>query len=123
MNKYITIFFACLVLSLGMRNVFIYSWFKVNQASIAKTLCMKKEIKDNDCGGCCVLKKSLEKENTGDGNMSLEQKQGEVVFCEIIFSVNQSTLFSKKDKTNWKQLSFPIFDGFSSSSYQPPEFI
>ncbi len=106
-----------------MRNIFIYTWFKVNQAAIARTLCVKKEIKNNDCGGCCVLKEKLEKENAGEGNMSLEQKQGEIVF--FVFQTIRSTFFfnNNYNKVFYNPYDASVLNGYYSTTFQPPDFI
>ena len=44
----------------------IYVNFKLNQEYIAKNLCIKKEIENNDCEGNCCLKESLEKQEKSE---------------------------------------------------------
>lgn len=41
--------------------MWIYVSFKINQDTIAKTLCVKKEIENNTFQGKCYFKKQLEK--------------------------------------------------------------
>jgi hypothetical protein len=36
--------------------------FEMNQAAIARTLCLQKEVVNNDCQGKCYLQRQLEKE-------------------------------------------------------------
>jgi hypothetical protein len=42
-------------------KTWIYVSFKINQAYIAKNLCVQKEIEGNSCKGCCQLKKEIKK--------------------------------------------------------------
>jgi hypothetical protein len=42
-------------------KVIVFGHFLVNQEEIATTLCEKRFEKDNSCGGCCQLRKNLEK--------------------------------------------------------------
>lgn len=44
-----------------LSKTWIYVSFKINQAYIAKNLCVQKEIKGNSCKGCCQLKKKFKK--------------------------------------------------------------
>jgi hypothetical protein len=52
--------------------------FKANQDEIAKTLCIKKEVKKNNCKGKCYLakqlKKSAEEEKKSSSNISEKQE-------------------------------------------------
>jgi hypothetical protein len=59
-------------------NVVVYLTFKVNQDEIAKTLCVKKEVKNNTCNGKCYLakqlKKAAEKEKQESSNLIEKQE-------------------------------------------------
>lgn len=57
--------------------------FKINQDSIAKTLCVKKEIKNNTCQGKCHLKKQLDKVNEEEQKQAptSQKEKAEVLFC------------------------------------------
>ena len=76
-------------------NANIYLNFKVNQAEIAATLCIKKEIKDNTCKGKCYLAKQLKKaaeQEKKESNL-LKEKQ-EMVYT---FSTTEYTIQSFGD--------------------------
>jgi hypothetical protein len=51
--------------------------FKANQDEIAKTFCIKKEVKKNNCKGKCYLAKQLKKSAEGEKKSSsnISEKQ------------------------------------------------
>ena len=82
--KQITTFILTLLIFLQpFSKIWIVVSLIINQESIAKTLCVKKEVKNNTCQGKCHLKKQLDKADEE------EQKQAptnakekvEVLYC------------------------------------------
>jgi hypothetical protein len=69
--------------------VVIYLTFKANQAEIAKTLCVKKEVKNNSCNGKCYLAKQLKKaaEKEKEPSTRLSEKQ-ELVYTQTVLEYN-----------------------------------
>jgi hypothetical protein len=61
LKLFYTIAISFVLLFSSFSNAIIYLNFKANQAEIAATLCVKKEIKDNTCKGTCYLAKQLKK--------------------------------------------------------------
>ena len=76
--------------------------FKFNQAEIAATLCVEKEVENSCCQGSCVLQKTL-KETKAPVD---PESEAELVWFEIIAIVNQSSSSSQHLKT----LISEIFD-------------
>jgi len=69
LKKVAAIFLVVLILFPIFGKSWVLISFKLNQESIAKNLCVQRNIKNNSCHGCCQLKKRLaEKERQ-------EQKQ------------------------------------------------
>ena len=102
MKQVTTYILVLLIFLQPFSKVWIYVSFKVNQDSIAKTLCVKKDIKNNCCQGKCHLKKQLEqadKEEQKQTPQNLKEKV-EVLFCQnqtpfdflkaVLFYENQS---------------------------------
>lgn len=62
----------------------IYVNFKLNQDFIAKNLCVKKEIANNDCEGGCCLKESLEKEEKSESPLpNLPKDKSETFYIPV----------------------------------------
>jgi hypothetical protein len=82
---------SILLLLPSFSNVIIYLNFKANQDKIAKTLCIQKEMKNNQCNGNCYLSKQLKKEAEKEKQESsnLREKQ-ELVYTQTLLSYNFS---------------------------------
>jgi hypothetical protein len=70
-------------------KIWIVVSFKINQESIAKTLCVKKEVKNNTCQGKCHLKKQLDKADKE------EQKQTPINTKEKVEVFYESCILGK----------------------------
>jgi hypothetical protein len=102
----------------------IYVSFKINQDKIAKTLCVKKEIKNNCCQGKCHLKKQLEKADEE------EQKQAptntkekiELLYCyqEKPFDFKKYNFFYEKLSIGKYKLDF-YTTSFITDIFRPPK--
>ncbi len=84
-----SIIISTLLLLPSFGNVVIYLTFKVNQDEIAKTLCVKKEVKNNTCNGKCFLAKQLKKaaEKEKQESSNLKEKQ-ELVYTQTTSNYN-----------------------------------
>ena len=99
-------------------NVLVYLNFKVHQDEIAKTLCVKKEIKGNTCNGKCFLAKELKKaaEKEKKETTDLKEKQ-EVIYIQTISKFKLTPIFTIEKKRSVvlhdcdkpKSVSFAIF--------------
>lgn len=84
-----SIIISTLLLLPSFGNVVIYLTFKVNQDEISKTLCVKKEVKNNTCNGKCYLAKQLKKaaEKEKQESSSVKEKQ-ELVYTQTASNYN-----------------------------------
>lgn len=84
-----SIIISTLLLLPSFGNVVIYLTFKVNQDEISKTLCVKKEVKNNTCNGKCYLAKQLKKgaEKEKQESSNLKEKQ-ELVYTQTASNYN-----------------------------------
>jgi hypothetical protein len=105
-------------------KIWIVVSFKFNQESIAKTLCVKKEIKNNTCQGKCHLKKQLDK--AGEE----EQKQAptntkekvEVLYCytQTSFDFLKQTIFYEEKSLGNHNSGFYI-SSYIKDIFRPPK--
>jgi len=115
--------FLLLAQPFGM--TWIYVSFKLNQATIAKDLCIQKEIKGNKCQGCCQLKKQLKKSDQAEQKElpKSQRVKGESPFCSRhLHSRDNSFIPQQKEETyfirnNWIQNLSVIVEIF-----HPPKF-
>jgi hypothetical protein len=114
---------ALFILLQPFSKMWIYISFKINQDQIAKTLCVKKNIKNNTCKGKCHLKKQLD-ETDKDDQMPEDQKEKFEVqlFCQqklpsvYFISYAQKIPFSEYYR-------HPYAFIFSGSTFHPPRFM
>ena len=89
LKKAITIFITFLLFLPSISNLVVLISFKINQEYIAKTLCEKKEEKENTCNGQCHLKKELKKvsETETDSTVpNMYKEKIELVFIQPEFT-------------------------------------
>ncbi len=93
MKQIVTILLVTLIILQPFSKVWIYVSFKINQDHIAKTLCVKKEIKNNCCKGKCHLKKQLKEADEQEQKQlpTFLKEKSEVMFC---LSFQKSSLFN-----------------------------
>jgi len=84
-----SIIISTLLLLPSFGNVVIYLTFKINQDEISKTLCIKKEVKNNTCNGKCYLAKQLKKaaEKEKQESSNVKEKQ-ELVYTQTASNYN-----------------------------------
>lgn len=124
MKQVTTIILALLIFLQPFSKIWIVVSFKINQDTIAKTLCVKKEIENNTCQGSCYLKKELKEAE------EQEQKQTPVESLKKIKEIqlysdkfNKYLFFSfnkDKQKINYSY-SFSYSDEYLSSVFRPPK--
>jgi len=78
-----TYILALLIFLQPFSKIWIVVSFKINQDKIAKTLCVKKEIKNNSCQGKCHLKKQLDKADEEEQKQApkAQKDKYEVLYC------------------------------------------
>jgi hypothetical protein len=104
--------------------MWIYVSFKINQDSIAKTLCVKKEVKNNGCQGKCHLKKQLEnadKEEQKQAPTNTKDKV-EVWFChqQKPFDFKKQNSYYEKQSTGKYKPDFYV-TSFITDIFRPPK--
>ena len=126
MKQITTFILALLIFLQPFSKIWIVVSFKINQESIAKTLCVKKEVKNNTCQGKCHLKKQLDKADEDEQKQTPTnaKEKVEVLYChnQIPFDFLKQTVFYEirslgKYKSNFYASSF-ITDIF-----RPPKLI
>ena len=99
----------------------IYLSFKINQETIAKNLCIEKDVEGSVCKGCCQLKKKLahQQEQKKQVPPAENEKQNLTFFSEdnIISYSFCAAVQTIKPK------SFHNFDSqYNHSVFHPPKF-
>jgi hypothetical protein len=119
-----TIILALLIFLQPFSKIWIVVSFKFNQESIAKTLCVKKEIKNNTCQGKCYLKKQLDKANEEEQKQAPNniKEKVEVLYCSIQkpFDFLKQTVFYEKQSLGNYNSGFYI-SSFISDIFRPPK--
>jgi hypothetical protein len=104
----------------------IYVSFKINQDTIAKTLCIKKEIKENTCQGKCQLKKALEKSDEEQQKQipSFLKNKAEVLYChnQNFFDFTAPILFYQSQLQSTYKSTFYISSEIQKI-FRPPKLI
>lgn len=114
--KLVTTYILVLLIFLQpFSKIWIVVSFKINQDSIAKTLCVKKEVKNNTCQGKCHLKKQLDKADEEEQKQSptIKKERLEVLYCYYKNPFN----FLKYSVTYLSKLNASYENEFYSSSF------
>lgn len=115
MKQITTFILALLIFLQPLSKIWIVVSFKINQDTIAKTLCVKKEIKGNTCQGKCHLKKQLDKADEEEQKQTptSSKEKVEVLYCynQTPFDFLKQTVFYEirslgKYKSNFYASSF-----------------
>lgn len=121
---YITVMIS-LLLAQPLSMSWIYVTFKLNQASIARTLCVQKDVKGNKCKGCCQLKKQLKKSDQPQ-QRDLPKSQRikvENPFCSRHLLTNVILFFSqKKEETYFIRNTWIENLSVTLEIFHPPKF-
>lgn len=124
MKQITTILLASLVFLQPFSKIWIVVDFRLNQDYIAQNLCVKKEIKDNDCRGRCQLCERLDKatkEEQKQAPTSVKDK-AEVLYYHDLSAFDfliQAIFYQKQNLSNYHS------DFYASSSisdiFRPPQ--
>lgn len=104
--------------------MWIFVSFKINQDTIAKTLCVKKEIENNTCQGKCHLKKQLDKADEEEQKQAptTQKEKYEVLYC---YSAKQFDFLEYVDtyqsKLNSSYANEFYNSSFISDIFHPPQ--
>jgi hypothetical protein len=108
------------ILSFQFSEWLIFLSFKINQETIAKTLCIEKDVQGSTCKGCCQLKKKLDEQKEQKKDMAPlpENKQDLIFFAESLalnlFTTETSNLLQINNVNNY------VFS-INQSVFHPPK--
>jgi hypothetical protein len=96
-----TILLALVIFLQPFSKIWIFVSFKINQESIAKTLCVKKDIENNTCQGQCHLKKQIDKADKEEQKQtpSNTKEKLEVLYCYNQFPlecINRTIFYERR---------------------------
>lgn len=126
MKQVTAIILATLIFLQPFSKIWIVVSFKINQESIAKTLCIKKEIKGNTCQGKCHLKKQLDKADDEEKKQTQTNKKEKV---EVLYFHNQIPFAFLKQIVFYDSRSLGKYKSdffatpFITDIFQPPKTI
>ena len=119
---------AFVLITIMLLQTFSKIWvvvsFKINQAQIAKTLCIKKENKNYTCQGKCHLKKQLDKTDEEEQKQvpnNLKEKS-EVLYSHSLTTlepVNRAIIVRRNIVSNYKS-DFYSFS-YITDIFHPPK--
>jgi hypothetical protein len=120
-----TYILALLIFLQPFSKIWIVVSFKINQESIAKTLCVKKEVENNTCQGKCHLKKQLDKADEEEKKQAPTntKEKVEVLYCHnlINFSICRKIYFADK-KQSFFDYKFQYSSSYHTDIFRPPKF-
>ena len=114
-----------LLLAQPLSMSWIYVSFKLNQASIAKTLCVQKDVKGNKCQGCCQLKKQLKKSDQAEQRElpKSQRLKGESLFCSRYLQTRDISLApGEKEETYFNRNTWIEYPSVILEIFHPPKF-
>ena len=125
MKQTISIFLIFVFILQLFSKVWIFIDFKINQNYIVNNLCVKKEIKNNDCKGHCQLCKRLDKADKDEQKQipqTLKEKQ-EILYCfqPNGFCLKRPFFFNQKSSLN-SQYCRAFSASHISDIFRPPQF-
>jgi len=111
-----------------MTKTAVLVYWKVNQARIIEEYCVNKNKPELDCGGCCHLKKQLDKiEEENSQEVSKPQELPKPKVGEVESFVNHSSRFDISDCfghsyiVELKQESNLYCCDYNKTCFNPPE--
>lgn len=123
LKNLLALILALLVLVQPFREIWIYVYFKINQDYIAKTLCVKREIKNNTCQGNCQLMKKLAKTEKEE-NPSIPQvrERAEVqIFCSNQPQAEANTRLNSASSLLFKEPDNSYLSRYVPCIFHPPQ--
>ena len=87
LKKFIIIVLSCMLLVPSFGSFFVYTFFKLNQDEISKTICVQRKMLFNSCNGRCELQKSLKKYADNEKKMQNNLKEK----VEVVYIQNTTT--------------------------------
>jgi len=123
LKRAVPIFLVILVLVQLLGCNWILISFKINQESIARTLCVQRNIKNNSCHGCCQLKKRLAEKDRQDqkqlprGQKEKDNTPSDYLQCETAYKLD---LVSAK-KCRKSDFHISLLSAFPIGVFHPPQ--
>jgi len=118
---------AVFLMVLILFPIFGKSWilisFKFNQESIAKNLCVQRNIKNNSCHGCCQLKKRLaEKEKQEQKQLPRGTTEKSQISIDYLFKeFNNNFYLSSIKKDPFKNDNSSLLNRSLDALFHPPQ--
>ncbi|WP_243397592.1 hypothetical protein [Flavobacterium piscis] len=123
MKKFIIIVLSCMLLVPSFGSFFVYTFFKLNQDEISKTICVQRKMLFNSCNGRCELQKSLKKYADNEKKMQNNLKEK----AEFVYIQNTTTNEFKLVSPIASQVAFfasldqkPI--AVATTTFRPPSY-
>jgi hypothetical protein len=124
MRKYLTIVMLSILLAPFMARMFYTTFFYFNQSSIARELCVNRNVANNTCQGTCFLKKKLKQldhsNTSSEQSKSMEKMEEKVLFTDYLFT---SYKFTKASSTEviFQEYSSPFISSIVLNDiFHPP---
>lgn len=123
LKKFIIIVLSCMLLVPSFGSFFVYTFFKLNQDEISKTICVQRKMLFNSCNGRCELQKSLKKYADNEKKMQNNLKEK----AEFVYIQNTTTNEFKLVSPIASQVAFfasldqkPI--AVATTTFRPPSY-
>lgn len=118
-----TFLFVFLILLQPLSRMGILALFSFQQAEIAKTSCVQRNVKGNTCQGRCQLKKQLKKVKDTEKRSGVSENPVEEFQWSSPIQVSLPACLGLEQPIQWHPLQVPsVLDGFSIIQPQPPSF-
>lgn len=102
-------------------NIIIYASFKINQNEIAKTICIQRKVKNNDCNGGCELRKSLKKfEDNEKRETTILKEKSDLVYLQNDSENKTPYLINSKNQLSSFSLITKKTISINNTSFRPP---
>jgi hypothetical protein len=123
MKAFLPFFLVVIIGISSFKHASIYVAFKLNQKSIAKNLCVERDVEDSTCGGCCQLKKKQEEQNTKEDAPNPQRKLqvNTEWFCAAKFDLR-----TQEEDVHSKPWVFALShykSNYSPDCFRPPQYL
>ena len=118
---------SIILMVLILLPIFGKSWilisFKFNQESIAKNLCVLRNVKNNSCHGCCQLKKRLaEKDKQEQKQLPRGSTEKNNPFSDYFFEESDNLFYhSSSEKDPFKNNDSSLLNISLEALFRPPQ--
>lgn len=113
------ILFICLVAA-TFSNWLVIASFNINQAYIAKTLCVNRNNPNSTCNGHCYLCKQLNKEERPEGTSGSSSKEKFEVQLFFVDSSNDGVVSVAGNKTFYSSQKHFAEQQYLKTFFHPP---